>query len=74
MSFKACFGKNRYPDEKTAQKVANRRMWDEKQAENTIALRVYPCIKGPRPCGGWHITSHAEPPKDLEQRLQASLR
>lgn len=71
MGYTDCFGKKRYTTEELAKKVANRRMWDEKQEGNVIKLRVYPCNTGPRPCGGFHITKCAEPPKNLEQRLQS---
>jgi hypothetical protein len=56
MGYNNCLEKVRYATEEFAIKVKNKREWNEKLEGNVIKLRVYPCILGAHPCGGWHIT------------------
>lgn len=43
----SCSTKKRYPDEKVATKIANKKGY-----ERGVKLRVYGCTL----CGGWHMT------------------
>lgn len=55
---RGCARKARYREERFAQKIANRRMW-----EGSPPLRVYGCSV----CGGWHLT------KNEQARAEAGL-